>query len=263
MPLETISEDTEGKVAEIMTEELAAALYNSGRCTVVERNQLASVLREIGFQMTGAVDPNKAVEAGKILGAQYIVVCKITMAGIELSRAGLLGSLLSGSSNGVAGLIGAVGVLGASTTGLVKGKIALTYRIVDVQTGEIKMIGEAEGSERGNGAEMAIYGACKEASKNVLMDMVQNVRARIADISGETIYIDLGSDGGFRKGETLIIARETSPIEVNGKIVGMKEVDIGTAKITEVNDEYSVCKITAHTNVVKKGDIVKRIQKKK
>ena len=44
MPLETVENDTDGKVAEIMTEELTAALYNSGRCTVVERNQLASVL---------------------------------------------------------------------------------------------------------------------------------------------------------------------------------------------------------------------------
>ena len=259
MPLETVENDTDGKVAEIMTEELTAALYNSGRCTVVERNQLASVLNEIGFQMTGAVDPNKAVEAGKMLGAQYIVVGKITMAGLTSNSAGLLGLIL-GSSIGNLGLIGNAG---AVAVGILKGKIALTYRIIDVQTGEIKMMGQAEGSKRGNGAEMAIYQACKEAAKNVLMDMVQNVRARIADVTGETIYIDLGSDGGFRKGETLTIVRETTPIEVNGKVVGMKEITVGTAKVTEVNDEYSVCKITAHTDVVKKGDIVKRIQKKK
>ena len=211
--------------------------------------------------MTGAVDPNKAVEAGKMLGAQYIVVGKITMAGVTANNAGFLTALIGakyGDNN-----LGLAGNVGALTLGLVKGNIALNYRIIDVQTGEIKMMGQAEGSEPGNGAQMAIYRACKEAAKNVLINMVQNVRARIADVTGETIYIDLGSDGGFRKGERLTIVRETTPIEVNGKIVGMKEIDVGTAKITEVNDEYSVCKITSHTDVVKKGDIAKRIQKKK
>ena len=246
MPLENVSGYTEQRVAEIMTEELTSALYQSGRCTVIERNQLASALREIGFQMTGAVDPSKAVQAGKMLGAQYVVVGKVTMAGLEVNSSGNLANR----------------IIGLHVAGNYKGKIALNYRIIDVQTGEIKAMGDAEGSEPGNSTENAIYKACKEAAKNVLSDMVKNVKARVADISGETLYIDLGVAGGFRNGETLSIVRETSPITVNGKIVGMKEITVGSAKVIEVNDEYSVCQVTAHTDVIKKGDVVKRVQKK-
>ena len=246
MPLENVSGYTKQRVAEIMTEELTTVLYQSGRCTVIERNQLAAALREIGFQMTGAVDPNTAVQAGKMLGAQYVVIGKVTMAGLESNSPGNLANRL----------------IGIDAVGKLKGKIALNYRIIDVQTGEIKVMGEAEGSEPGNTTENAIYKACKEAAKNVLEDMVKNVKARVADISGEIIYIDLGSAGGFRNGETLSIVREISPITVNGKIVGMKEIVVGSAKVTEVNDEYSVCRVTAHTDVIKKGDVVKRVQKK-
>lgn len=218
MPLETVSDDKERKVADIMTEELTKALYESRRCTIVERENLASVLKEIGFQMTGAVDPNKAVEAGKMLGAQYILVGKITMASLT-SNGPWLATILSGNEN-----VGLIGAAGAATFGMLKGKVALVYRIIDVQTGEIKIMGEVEGSEPGNDAYITMHKACKEASKNFLKDMVQNVRSKVIDVSAETFYIDMGSAGGFRKGETLTVIRETTPIEVNGKIVGMKEV---------------------------------------
>ena len=247
MPLENVSGYTEAKVAEIMTEELTSALYQSGRYTVIERNQMATVLKEVGFQMTGAVDPNKAVEAGKLLGAQYVVIGKVTMAGVDANTPGSLTNT----------------VLGIKAVGTLKGKIGVNYRFIDVQTGEIKYIGDAEGSEPGNTKENAIYKACKEAAKNVIKEMVSNIKARVADISGDDIYIDAGKEGGFRTGENLDIVRETSPIEINGKIVGMKEINIGTAKVTEVNDEYSVCKVTSHSDMVKKGDVVKRTQKKK
>ena len=124
-------------------------------------------------------------------------------------------------------------------------------------------MGEAEGSEPGNTKENAIFKACKEAAADVLKNIVKNVRARVAEVSDDTIYIDSGTDGGFREGEVLTIVRETSPITINGKIVGMKEINVGTAKVIEVNSEYSICKITSHNGSVNKGDIVKRVSKKK
>lgn len=247
MPLENVSGYTEARVAEIMTEELTNSLYQSGKYTVIERNQLATVLREIGFQMTGAVDQNKAVQAGKMLGAQLVVIGKVTNVSVDVNTSGNLINK----------------VIGLQAAGTIKGKVDVQYRFIDVETGEIKYMGDAEGSEPGNTKENAIYKACKEAAQNVLKDIVINVKARVAGISGDDIYIDSGREGGFRVGETLTIVRETSPIQINGKIVGMKEITVGAAKVIEVNDEYSVCKITAHTDVVKEGDVVKRTQKKK
>ena len=243
MPLENVSGYDEGRVAQIMTEELVSALYQSHRYSVIERNQMATVLREVGFQMTGAVDMNKAVQVGKLAGAQYVVVGKVTMAGLEVNQSGAIND-----------------ILGMNVVGKVKGKVALQCRFIDVQTGEIKDVKEVEGSEPGNTAENAIYKACKEAAEKVLVELVKDIKSRVVDSDNDIIYIDAGRESGFRKGETLIIIREGSPIIVNGKIVGMKETTIGKAKVTEVNDEYSICKVTSHSDVIKKGDVVKRGQ---
>ena len=249
MPLEDVSGYSNKYVnvnpAEIMTEELTTALYKSGRYTIIERSKMDLVLKEIGFQLSGAVDPSRAVEVGKLLGAQYVVIGKVTMA--------------KTSSNGNMFALSLKSVISRF-----QAKVAFHYRIVDVQTGEIKFLGDAKGTGSGDGGrDAALYEACQKAAQSVLRELQIDVRARIAKVSGDKIYIDGGSKLGFSKGESLIVFREISPIEINGKIVGMKEVAVGTAKVTEVNDEYSVCKVTSHSDMVKKGDVVKRTQKKK
>ena len=82
MPLENVSGYSEEKVAEIMTEQLIVAIHSSGGYTVVERPQMGAVLREQGFQNI-AVDPSQAVELGKLSGADYTMVGKVTMALVE------------------------------------------------------------------------------------------------------------------------------------------------------------------------------------
>src|SRR5205814_1233995 len=45
---------------------------------VVEREQIAQILKEQGLGMTGAISPQTAAKAGKLLGLQAIVTGKIT-----------------------------------------------------------------------------------------------------------------------------------------------------------------------------------------
>ena len=71
------------------------------------------------------------------------------------------------------------------------------------------------------------------------------------------MYIYEGSESGLHKGETLIVARESTPIIVKGKIVAMKTNAICKVKVIEVNAEYSICKAD-NPSTIKKGDIVKR-----
>ena len=226
--------------AEIMTEELTSALYQSGRYTVIERNKLDVVLREIGFQMTGAVDQNKAIQVGKLLGAQYVVIGKVTLA--KTSSGGNLLSLKSIYES-------------------FQAKIVFNYRFVDVQSGEIKYIGNVKSSgSNKESRDMALYDACQNGSQNVLKDMVIDLKAKIIQVSDDTIYIDVGANSGFRKGEKLTIVREMEPITINDEVVGMRELKVGAAKIIEINDKYSICKITKGNGAIQKGDIVKKVK---
>ena len=254
MPLENVSGYDEEKVAEIMTEQLIVAIHSAGIYTVVERTQLGAILREQGFQNV-AVDPDKAVELGKLSGADYTLVGKVTMAFIEQNP----------TAHAVATIGAALGLGGIQETagGFIhkfKGKIGLEYRLVDNTTGEIITAKIVEGNKSGSSVASAFHNACKNAADNFLKDIdgVNPFRARVAEISGADIYIDRGSDSGLRRGEILIVARETSPIIVNGKVVGMKQNEVGKIKVVEVNSDYAICKAEEHSNAIQKGDIVKR-----
>lgn len=252
MPLENVSGYNEEKVAEIMTEQLLVAIHSSGGYTVVERSQLGAILREQGFQNI-AVDPSQAVELGKLSGANYSVVGKVTMAVMESNPTA---SAVAHLTN-IFGLEG-IGEMAGQYVNKFKGKIELEFRFVDNTTGEIIIAGTVEGNKSGSSVGDAFNNACKNAAENFLkqLDSINPFRARIAEINGADIYIDQGTEAGLRQGETLIVAREGEPIVVNGRIVAMKQNTIATIKVAEVYSDYAVCKAVEGTP--HKGDIVKR-----
>lgn len=54
------------------TDSIALELIRSDKFEVVDRERLRLVLREQGFSQSGLVDPERASEIGRIVGAQYI-----------------------------------------------------------------------------------------------------------------------------------------------------------------------------------------------
>ena len=239
VPLKNISGYNSLNIEQIMTKELLIALQNSGKYSVVERDQMAAILREQGFQNIAA-DPSTVVEMGKLYGASYTVFGQITFVQSEKN---IISKILPKSAK--------EGIVNGW-----KGKVTVDIRFVNNETGELIFAEEFTGTKTGINAEDALNSACKEIGKNFMKELLANSAGRVIDIQGENIYIDQGLDSGFRKGDILSVVRETSPIKVAGKIVGMKTVDVGKIKIVEVNAEYSVCKIYSGA-AIRKGDVVK------
>lgn len=254
MPLENISGYSAQEVAEIMTEQLIVAIHSSGAYTVVERAQLGTVIKEQGFQNI-AVDPATAVKLGKLSGADYSMLGKVTMAIVDANPTANIVAQLGGALG-----LGDIGAVANQYVHKFKGKIALEIRIVDNETGEIILAKTVEGSKSGATAPDAFNNACKQVAENFLreLDSVNPFRARVADIAGSDIYIDCGSDSGLRRGETLIVAREGAPIIVNGKVVAMRQTEIGKVKVVEVNADYAICRADDNSGDIHKGDVVKR-----
>lgn len=260
MPLENVYGYNTENVAEIMTEEIMVALQNSGKYSVVERAQMATILREQGFQNIAA-DPTTAVKIGKLIGANYSLIGKVTLVALERNpTSDIVGGILGRISQDIRYDTGIdLGAAQGFVNGL-KGKIIVDVRFVNNETGELVFAKSFTGSKSGQTPETAIYGACRAAAKNFQKEITANLMGRVADISGNEIYIDQGADSGLQTGDTLLIVRETSPIIVNEKVVGMKTTPVGKATVTEVNEDYSVCKVvsTEKNLTVRQGDIVKR-----
>jgi TolB-like protein len=61
------------RFSDYVLEELTAAIVNSGKLLVVDRQNLALIQQEMDFQMSGEVSDTSAQEIGMKLGAQSIV----------------------------------------------------------------------------------------------------------------------------------------------------------------------------------------------
>jgi len=66
-------EDREG-LGKTISEMLTTALIQSNRFQVLERSQLDKILEEQALELTGAVDEETAVDVGKLLGIDAVVV---------------------------------------------------------------------------------------------------------------------------------------------------------------------------------------------
>ena len=258
MPVENVSGKDAAKVAEILTEKLIVALQNSGRYSVLERDQMAAILREQGFQNIAA-DPNSTVEMGKLFGASYVLIGKVTMASVVENNP--LNDVLSDEdildkTDEEKSLKVLQGLLNQTVTG----KVAVDIRFVNSETGELIFAKSFSGTKTDKNEANSLAGACQEVADNFLKEITSNVTGRVVDTSDDEIYIDLGMDSGLKIGDEFLVKRETSPIQVNGKIVGMKTVSIGKIKIVEIYDEYSICEIVSLKDGmdIMKGDIIKR-----
>jgi len=83
---------------------------------VYERDKLASIMKEQGLQLSGAVDGATAVRVGKLIGVKYIVTGAVTEYGTSKSGFNLPGYFAMGKTGYAA---------------------AVDIRIVSVETGEI------------------------------------------------------------------------------------------------------------------------------
>ena len=255
MPFENVSGSNERRVAEIMTDQVTVALANSGTYTVLERTQLAQIIKEINFQWSGVVDPNQAIEFGKMSGADYTLVGKVLMASVfQNTTQNIYNNLLRG-------YLGGYGNPYKNFIPKFKGKVTLDIRLIDNTTGQLVFAKVVEGSKSGNDKASCLNAACQEAAENVLIE-VQSINpftATVLDAENGTVYIDKGFDSGIRKGEILVVFREGRPIkDTNGQIIAVKTSEVGKIRVMEVNSNHAICKIVSGGDNISRNAKVKR-----
>jgi TolB-like protein len=67
--------------ARALTDRLRGELVGSGRFTIIERGKMEEILKEQAFQQTGCVSSECAVEVGKLLSVENIIIGSISRVG--------------------------------------------------------------------------------------------------------------------------------------------------------------------------------------
>ncbi len=222
-------------------------LVKSGKFTVVDRERLAALMQEKNLSLSGEVSAATAVQAGKLLGVEYMLVGDVTEFGEQENKAQV------GWGIGV-------------DVRKKKFTAALDVRLISVTTGEIMWAETARKEESnakvyvagiGGGVDdqrmfdkvlrpivEELSGKLLQVSLTTTASVVGRVKGKIARIDGGTIYINLGSEQGVAVGDTFGVFKMGEAIKDpdTGEVLGADETKVGTIKVTAVKGaKYSEC----------------------
>jgi curli biogenesis system outer membrane secretion channel CsgG len=224
----------------------------SSRFTVVERDKLELVMKEQGLGASGAVDPQTQAKVGKILGVKYIVTGAVDKFAINTTKGG----------------IGGIG--GSKTTA----SVSINIRFIDTTTAERVVALSADGQiSKGGGfvgsanlSSSEQFGLASDtimkASKDIVAKLAATdaltkltsaqgstggIDARVIKVDGQSCYINIGAQAGIKVGDAFEIFEPGEALidPATGANLGAPEKHTGSGVVTEVQDKYSIIKITS------------------
>ena len=275
------NQDVGKGIADLLVEKLV----KSGQYRVIERKAIDKIMAEQNFSNSDRADSTTAAKIGKLIGADAIIMGSITQFGRDDKKTNVGGSVFGGqlSKYGLGGV-------GASKA---KAVVGLSARLVSVNTGEILAVANGTGESSrsgtsligaGGGAGSAAAGLIDMTSANfadtVLGEAVNNaanklatelganasrlptttvsINGLVADVSGNSLVLNIGSRSGVKVGDKLTVARVGREIRdpATGKVIRRVEERLGEVTISEVDEASSVGNYSG-TGAVKVGDAVK------
>ena len=261
---------------------LVMKLVNDGKYSVIERAALEKVLGEQNFSNSNRADSSTAAKIGKVLGVDMIIIGSITQFGRDDKK-----TTVGGGGFGL-GKIGLGGVQSRNS----KAVVAVTARMIDTSTAEILAVAEGNGESARGGTSLVGAGAGGGGGGGGAFDMSSSnfgatilgeavhkavdslgqqlddkaaampthkieISGLVADVSGNSLVLNVGSKSGVRLGDVLQISRVVRTVKdpATGKVIKSITNKMGDAKVTEV-DENSATVIFTGSGAAKVGDAV-------
>lgn len=245
--------------SEGITDMFTRMLSNSQSIAIVERERLDAIGREHRFGMSGLVDPNTAGEIGKIAGCQYILLGAITHFDQKESTSGF-GKLFQEKKREV--------------------NITIDMRVVDVSTSEVVLtmaetgrasssaqainlfdINQQDGPVVGLEGEAIINAVSKLCHK--LLETVAGEYTHVISVAGKDVTLSVGSQGGARAGALYLVYADGPEIrDMNGRLLGRKNVNLAVVKVAELQNEFSVARVVENggkIDLIRRGDKIMSI----
>jgi curli biogenesis system outer membrane secretion channel CsgG len=264
---------------------LVTGLVRDGSYSVIERKALDKILAEQNFSNSNRADPTSAAKIGKLLGVDAIIEGSITEFGNETKKTNLGGA--GGGWHGYG-----IGGLGHSNS---KANVAITARIINIDTGEIMAVADGTGQSsrsstsmlggggnwHGWGGGAADFGSSDfqqtiigEATKIAVDQLGANLASQagkvgvrtiivegvIAAIDGGQIVLNVGGNAGVKVGDQLDVVRVTKEIKdpSTGAVIRRLTTNVGVIKATDVDAISAICSPVSGTDF-KAGDRVKSV----
>ena len=274
---------TDQDVGKGISDMLVQKLVEDGKYSVIERNALDKVLGEQNFSNSDRADRSTAAKIGRILGVDAIIIGSIT----QFGRADQHTNVGGGGFGGYGSRMG----IGGVGTHKAKAVVGITARLVNTTTGEIlaavtgtgessrsgtSLIGAGAGGGSGGGAALdmgssnfgqTILGEAVKAAVGDTATQLDNkagnlptvkvsVSGLVADVSGNTLIINVGSKTGLKVGDNLDISRQVRTVKdpATGKVLKTITDKIGSGTVTQIDQDSATVTFTG-TGSAKVGDV--------
>jgi len=242
--------DIGGGMRDILVDRLVA----TGRYHVIERPELAAVLKEIQFQQSGATRRHRRAQPGRLKNVEYLIKGTVTDFGHVSTHRGF-------------GSLGSLDVFGGGQRAV----LGLTLYVVDVESGEILCSHSIEESVRAGDAtvkaaykDVAFGGsvfyrtplgrATAHAIDKAVRRVSRTVAARrwvpkVAAVQpdGQAV-LNGGKNRRVRPGTRYEVVTAGEPVvdPDTGDVLGARPGQpVGTLEVTRVRDRYSLAELVA------------------
>lgn len=268
-----------------ITDLLVDRLVTSGVYSVIERQALSKILTEQNFSNSDRADANSAAKIARILGVDAIIIGSITQFGRDDQSTSVGG----GAIGGITRKYGIGGVARKES----KAVVVINARLIDTSTAEILAVASGKGESQRSGTSLLGAGGSSGTAAGGALDMKSsnfantilgeavsqsisqlaaqldqnasrlptvkiNVQGLVADATGGTLIINVGTKSGVKVGDRLQVTRKVREIKdpATGKVLRAVEDQLGVVVITEADEQSSVGAYTG-ASPAKVGDVVK------
>jgi curli biogenesis system outer membrane secretion channel CsgG len=276
---------TDQDVGKGISDLLVQRLVTDGKYSVIERTALDKILGEQNFSNSDRADSTTAAKIGRILGVDAIIIGTITQFGRDDQHT----NVGAGGFGGYGSKLG----LGGVSTHKAKAVVGVTARLINTSTGEImaavtgtgestrsgtSLLGAGAGGGSGGGAGLDMGSSnfsqtiLGEAVGKAVTDTATQLDAAagnlptvkivvsglVADATGNTLIINVGSKAGVKVGDVLEVSRPVRTVKdpTTGKVLKTIADKIGDATVTQVDEDSATASFTG-AGAAKVGDAVK------
>lgn len=246
-----------------MADMLTTELVKSGKYTVIERQEIQSLMDEQNLGMTGRVTEQSAAQIGKLLGVELAVVGAVT----EFGQ----------TQGGTGGRIKGFG-LGFKSQ---KATVAVDVRFINTTTGEIIAAENVRKEESSTGVSVStpefgfdnrndfdnsIVGKATRAAVDDIVGLIDSQmkalpwEGKIILVQGATLYIRPGEDAGVKIGDTFAVYSQGQELidPDTGLSLGSEETKIGAIEVTGMVSGGKAAKAAAKMGSgFQKGDLIR------
>jgi curli biogenesis system outer membrane secretion channel CsgG len=252
-----------------MADMLTTALVKSGKYRVFERQEIEKIMGEQALGMSGAVTPESAAKAGKMLGAEFAIIGAVTEFGYKKQSTG--------------GALKKIGI-GASVSKQ-SATVGIDVRFVNTTSGEILKAENIRREKKNLGGsldtedirfdnqdkfdESLVGKATREAIEDIvkLLDEQSGAEtvweAKVVMMKDDQVIINDGAEAGVKAGERFVVYRPGEEMidPDTGESLGADETKVGEIEVVNNNfggkGKASTCKVIAGSDF-QKGDIVRK-----